>query len=260
MIRNARLFQAGQRRATEMAVMNAAIAIENAHLHESVLAERDRIIEAEERVRKELARDLHDGPAQLVSGIIMRLDFCQKLLEENPSLLAEQIICMQELADEAIHQMRTMLFELRPLALETRGLRAALRVFLERRQEEVKTTKLMFEVETYQPSGDISRQEAKVEATIFAIVHEAVNNALRHAQADRVVVQLKETPTAIHIIVVDDGEGFNVDKVMPGYEQRGSLGMVTMRERTELIGGELTIESVPGQGTRITIYVPASCH
>lgn len=255
-IRNARLFQASQRRVTETAMMNTAIAIENARLHESVLAERDRIIEAEERVRKKLACDLHDGPTQLVSGIMMRLDFCQKVLEKNPSLLPEQIICMQELAEQAIHQMRTMLFELQPLMLETRGLGAALQVFLERRQKEVKTTRLTFNMETYQPGGDISRQEAKVEAAIFAIVQETVNNALKHAQADHVVVQLKETPTAIYATVVDDGKGFDVDKVMLGYEQQASLGMANIRERTELIGGELMIKSVPGQGTRITLSVP----
>jgi signal transduction histidine kinase len=255
-IRNARLFQASQRRATEMAMKNAAIADENARLHESVLAERDRIIEAEEQVRKELASDLHDGPTQLISGIMMQLDFCQKALEKDPSLLPEQFTIMRELAEQAIHQMRTMLFELRPLVLETQGLEAGLQVFLERRQKEIATTKLTLNVETCQPSGVISRHEAKVEAAIFAIVQEAVNNALRHAEADHIVVHLKETPTVMRTIVVDDGKGFDVNEMMAGYEQRSSLGIVNIRERADLIGGELAITSGPGQGTRITLSVP----
>jgi signal transduction histidine kinase len=234
----------------------AAIAIENARLRESMRAERDRVIEAEELVRKELARDLHDGPLQLVSAIKMRLDFCQKALERDPALLPEEIIYMQELAEHAIHQMRTTLFELRPLVLETDGLGPALRIFCEHRQKAVKTTQLTLNVETCQPGGEISRQKPKIEAAIFAIVQEAVNNALKHAQADKVEVHLKETPAAIHVTVVDDGRGFEVDKVMRSYEKQGSLGLINIRERIESISGKLQVNSVPGQGTRIAIYVP----
>lgn len=255
-IRNARLFQASQRRAQELAALNSGIAAENAHLRESVLAERGRVAEAQEQVRRELARDLHDGPTQLISAIMMQLAFCQKALEKDPSLIPEQIIGMQDLAGQAIHQMRTMLFELRPLVLETQGLEVALEVFLERRQEEVKTAKLSLNVETCQPGGALSRQEAKVEAALFAVVQEAVNNALKHARADNVLVHVKETPTAIHVVIEDDGVGFDVERVMHSYARRGSLGVVNIQERVELIGGQAAIQSAPGQGTQISIYVP----
>jgi signal transduction histidine kinase len=236
----------------------AAIAIQNARLHENVLAERDRVIEAEEEARKKLARDLHDGPTQLVAGIKMSLDFSRKALEKEPSLLPKELTYMQELAERATHQMRTMLFELRPLVLETQGLGAALQVFLERRQKDITepTPKLKLELETDHPGGDISRQDGKVEATIFAIVQETVNNAIKHAQANTITVVLKETPQAIYTMIKDDGKGFDVDAVMNNYEQRGSLGMINLRERTELIGGELTMSSAPGQGTQITLAVP----
>ncbi len=95
-----------------------------------------------------------------------------------------------------------------------------------------------------------------METTIFAIVQEAVTNALKHAQANNVVVQLKETPTGLCTTIIDDGEGFALDEVMGDYGQRGSLGIVNIRERSESIGGELTLASEPGQGTRITMYVP----
>lgn len=235
----------------------AAIAIQNARLHEHVLAERDRVIEAQEQARRVLARDLHDGPTQLVAGIMMSLDFCKKALEKDPSLLPKELDEMQELASRASHQMRTLLFELRPLVLETQGLGAALRVFLERRQKDISSTPLLrLKVKTDHPGDDISRQDGKVEAAIFAIVQETVNNAIKHAQAQNIVVELHETPQAIHTIIADDGRGFEVDKVLANYEHRGSLGMINIRERTELIGGELDIKSAPGKGTRITIYVP----
>ena len=236
----------------------AAIAIQNARLHENVLAERDKVIEAEEQARKELARDLHDGPTQLVAGIMMSLDFCKKALEKDPSLLPREIAYMHDLAERATHQMRTVLFELRPLVLETQGLGAALQVFLDRRQKDIteQSTKLTLKIETDNPSRDISRQDDKVEMTIFAIVQETVNNAIKHAQAENIIVELKETPKAVYTVIKDDGKGFNVIEVMSNYEQRGSLGMVNLQERTQLIGGELTIKSILDKGTRITIYVP----
>jgi signal transduction histidine kinase len=161
------------------------------------------------------------------------------------------------LADRASHQLRTALFELRPLVLETKGLGAAFETFLERRQKDIgEAPKLTLKVETDNASGDISRQDGKVEATIFAIVQEAVNNAIKYAQASDIVVELKETPSALYAQIKDNGQGFNVDEVMNNYEKRGSLGMVNLRERAELIGGELTMKSVPGHGTRITIFVP----
>jgi signal transduction histidine kinase len=165
---------------------------------------------------------------------------------------------MTSLADRATHQMRTMLFELRPLVLETQGLGAALEVFLERRQKDMdeRSTKLSLKINTNNPGGDISRQDGKVEATIFALVQETVNNAIKHAQAKNIVVELRENNQAIYTTIWDDGKGFDVDAVMSNYEQRGSLGMINLRERTELIGAELTIDSAPGKGTRIIIHVP----
>jgi len=234
----------------------AAIAIENARLHQSVLAERDRVIEAEEQARKELARDLHDGPTQLIAGLMMSLDFCQHALRKDPSLIPKEITSMQELADRASHQMRTLLFELRPLVLETSGLEPAVKVFLERRQKDVKTTKLSLYVKTNNPDGELSRQDTKVERSLFAIVQETVNNALKHAQAENIMVTLREDEEALCTIIADDGRGFDVNKVLSSYDQRGSLGMINLKERTEVIGGTLTMESQSGQGTKITVLVP----
>ncbi len=235
----------------------AAIAIENARLHESVLAERDRVIEAEEQARKELARDLHDGPTQLVAGIMMSLDFCHKAWDRDRSLIPRELDAMQDLASRATHQMRTMLFELRPLVLETSGLEPAVKVFLERRQKDVQAiTKLTMQVNTHNPTGELSRQDIKVERSIFAIVQETVNNALKHARAKNITVTFQEDHQALLTTIVDDGKGFDVQKTLSGYDQRGSLGMINLKERTEVIGGTLTMESQVGQGTRITVWVP----
>lgn len=156
----------------------AAIAIRRAQL---LLAERERVFEADKQAREKLARDLHDGATQLISSIKMRLDFCELLLTNDPARLAQELDNTQELVEQAVQEIRTLLFELRPLALETHGLAEALQIFMERHQVGVKgTTRLILEIETSQPNGMISRQDDEVEAALFAIIREAVNNAIKH--------------------------------------------------------------------------------
>lgn len=235
----------------------AAIGIGNARLYENVLAERDRVLEAEERARHDLARDLHDGPTQIVSGLVMGLEFCQNLLEKEPKLLAQELVTLHEEAERATYQMRTLLFGLRPLILESEGLTAALRVFLERRQKGMKTPKLGLKIEgSWLNSNTISRQDNQVEAAIFAVVQEAVNNAIKHAQAAEITVTLRETYRGLYATIADDGLGFDVEQKMSNRKRRVNLGMVNIQERTELIGGELKITSAPGQGSQLNIYVP----
>ena len=234
----------------------AAIAIENARLHQSVLAERDRVVVAQEEAQKQLARDLHDGPTQLVAGMLMRLDFVKKALTRDPSLVEEEIVQLMELGQRASHQMRTLLFKLRPLVLETQGLVPALETFLTRRQKEEAGTTLHLEVRTERGDDQLTRRDLKDEAAIFAIIQEAVRNALKHAQADNIWVRLAEQGGELRVMVQDDGVGFDTAAVESDYEQRGSLGMVNIRERAELVGGRLTLRSAPGQGTEVMIRVP----
>lgn len=236
----------------------AAIAIENARLYETLETEHNRTIEAEQEARKKLASDLHDGPTQLVAAVMMNLDFATKALEKDPSLIPKTISEMQELTSRASHQMRTLLFELRPLVLEKQGLGAALQVFLDRRQKDVedRNTNLSLKIETDNSDGDVTRREGTVEATIFAIVQEAVNNAIKHAKADNIGIELKETPDGIYTSISDDGAGFDIEAVLKNYETRGSLGLLNLRERAEAIGGEFSMESKLGFGTRTSIFVP----
>jgi signal transduction histidine kinase len=237
----------------------AAIALRNVRLYETILDERDRIVEVEKQARQALARDLHDGPTQLVSAIMLHLDLLKLVLEKEPHNLLAEISATQTLAQHAIEQIRKLLFELRPLPLEMQGLAAALQVFLEHRQKDViGMTNLTFSVKGDKPGDEISRQEEKIESAIFAIVQEAVNNALKHAQARNINVELGETDMIIYARVEDDGQGFEVDKVMRNYEQRGSLGMINLHERAELIGGELNLISTPGEGTKLNLKVPKS--
>jgi GAF domain-containing protein len=104
----------------------SAIAIQNARLYQQVVTERDRILAVEEEVRRELARDLHDGPSQLISAIIMEFRFLKEVIRRQPDKASEELRHLEDLATHALHQVRNMVFDLRPLILETQGLCAAL--------------------------------------------------------------------------------------------------------------------------------------
>ncbi|MFQ5613189.1 MAG: GAF domain-containing protein [Anaerolineae bacterium] len=234
----------------------AAIALENAILLRNVQAERDRVIAVQEEVSRKLARDLHDGPTQLVAGILGSIDFVKQAIKHNELDLAEKELAeMNELGQRASHQMRTLLFELRPLVLETEGLVPALNVLLERHQRD-EAAKLHLEVVTDRPDGQITPLPARISAALFAIAQEAVNNALKHAEADNIRVRLFEREGSLAMIVEDDGVGFDMASVMSGYEQRGSLGMVNLQERAEQIGGKFVMKSLPQQGTKVTVWLP----
>ena len=235
----------------------AATAIENAQLHQSVIEERNHVIRAQEEVSHKLQRDLHDGPTQLVAAIQMGLDFTLKAMEHNEyDMATEEMKNMLQLAERASHQMRTLLFELRPLVLKTKGLVVAVEMYLTRRQEEAEKTRLHLVCNADTPDGLVDRMKDDVEAALFAIVQESVNNALKHAKANNIFVRLTQEKDHLTVTIADDGVGFDVHKVIDNYEDRGSYGMINLRERVAVAKGDYTINSAPGEGSEIVIHVP----
>lgn len=233
----------------------AAIAIENARLHQNVLAEKDRVVKAQEDASRKLQRDLHDGPTQLVAAIEMSVEFCKKALVKDMSLVDPELDNIGRLAHKATNQMRTLLFELRPLVLESQGLVAAVQTFLERRQKD-ELTHLRLEISSDLPDQNIPRMEGRVEMALFAIIQEAVTNALKHAKAENIFVKIGKDGSHITVTILDDGLGFDTQLLNQNYEDRGSYGMINLKERSELAGGKLTIQSAPGAGTEIIISLP----
>lgn len=229
----------------------ASIALHNAQLFRGLEQERDRITETEEETRRKLARDLHDGPTQTIAAIAMRLDFARRLVSRDQQAAEEEIQTLEEIARQTTREIRHMLFTLRPLILESKGLVAALRQ-LANKMDETHAQRVEVKADPKVADGlDMSKQ-----AVIFFIAEEAINNAHKHAEAANIWVELSRAEGHILLKVQDDGVGFNVGAVDSNYEQRGSLGMVNMRERSELVSGALHIESSEGQGTQITLEVP----
>ena len=226
------------------------VALQNAQLYHSLREEKEKIMDAEGEARKKLARDLHDGPTQSVAALAMRLNYTRLLLEREPEKVKEELEKLEALARRTTKEIRTMLFTLRPMILETQGLVAALEQYLKRLEEEAG---LVVHLEA--PNlGD--RLNTEIEGVAFSIIEEAVSNAKKYARARNIWVRLGFEGDLFVATVEDDGRGFDVAEVLDSYAQRGSLGLINMRERAELVEGTWTIESAIGQGTKVTLIVP----
>jgi signal transduction histidine kinase len=228
----------------------AAIAIMNARLYQEVRDEKDRIIALEEDVRKELARDFHDGPAQTMSAMIMAIELIETVPEPLPESAVSGLAELKTMATKTLHQVRNVIFELRPVILKTQGLEPALRSYVERlREADEMNVHLKIE-------GLKDRLPARLEEICFSIIQEAINNVKRHADEKNVWLTAIRRGDELQVVVKDDGEGFDLAEVERSYDREGKLGLLNMRERAEMIGGRLSIESAPGKGTTVTLDVP----
>jgi signal transduction histidine kinase len=228
----------------------SATAIENARLYQNVIQERDRILAVEAGVRQELARDLHDGPAQILSAIIMSVRLMREVVERAPERVPDEILQLEALGQKALYQVRNLLFDLRPVILETHGLGPALIAYADR-------VRL---VEPFSLAVDVqaltARFKPKVESAIFSIIQEAVNNAKKHGAAMHLWITATQQDGTLKISVRDDGRGFDLARVEQSYAERNSFGLLNMRERAEIACGCLEIQSTVGRGTTVTLTVP----
>jgi signal transduction histidine kinase len=228
----------------------ATIALQNANLYQSLREERDKIVDKEEEARHKLARDLHDGPTQDIAAIAMRLNFARLLIERDPTRARIELERLEDLAHRTVKEIRSMLFTLRPVILETEGLVAALNQYADNLRENDNLS-VEIDADRYRECLDTDTQ-----GVVFAILEEAVNNAKKHAQASRIWIRLAVDDDLFVAQVADNGKGFDVKAMERNYRTRGSMGMINLKERAELVEGTLNIESAPGQGTRITLLIP----
>jgi signal transduction histidine kinase len=237
-----------------------AIAINNAQLYEDLREERDRIIKAQEDVRRELARDLHDGLTQVLARLALDLDFLRMQLGKGTISVpgAQDELCdLRGVVRQAIHDVRTMMFGLRPLVLETRGLVAAMEQYLAAMREGDRRMNYHLTRDEALHNYDLSPSVSRM---VFAILQEAINNARKHAQGQNVWVSLRcdeggDEPW-LNAVVRDDGAGFDLEQVEGSYDERYSFGLLNMRERAQLIDARLRFRSERGHGTIVSVEVP----
>lgn len=245
-------FNADKRRVLKFVCNQAMIAIQNARLYNDLKSEKERIVEIEGETRKKLARDLHDGPTQSVAAISMRINFARRLLDKDPQQAASELYKIENLARRTTKEIRQMLFTLRPLVLESKGLIPAVEAMAEKMAETYKQNVFVDIDKRIIPKMDIGEQ-----GVVFNIIEEAVQNARKHAKAEHIWVRFM--PIAVDLAMLeieDDGVGFDVNAVNDAYESRGSLGMINLRERADLVNGVLHISSEESKGTKIQLVIP----
>jgi signal transduction histidine kinase len=232
----------------------AIIPLQNAQLYADLEQEQKKLLEKEAQSRRELARNLHDGPTQAVSALAMRLNFIQMLLKKEglTEKAFDELSKMEQIALRTTKEIRQMLFTLRPIVLETQGLSAALKQFADRLSD-LHNLNISLDVDTY--DGQLSTEK---EGLIFTIIEEAAGNARKYAGKSEIEIRLGATDNRVVAEVVDHGPGFDVAAVKASYDQRGSLGLVNMEERAQMIGGTCQISSVKGKGTTVRIEAPLS--
>jgi signal transduction histidine kinase len=231
----------------------AAIAIENNQLYQSLRDEQERIIRAQENVRRQVARNLHDGTVQFLSAISMGIDHLERLLDLRPEEVQDELEDLRNLTYQATQQARLAIFELRPLILETQGLLPALEAYVQQLRD---SETFNVHLEAVKP---IPQMNSSVAAIVFAIIQEAVNNAKKHAAPEDVWLHLARDGDWLEVRVRDNGTGFDFEAVEQDYDQRGSIGLLNMRERAELIDGHVEIQSAitpPDAGTWVILRVP----
>lgn len=211
-----------------------------------------RTIRIQEEERDRIAQDLHDGVLQYIMGALYEAQAAKICLPERPETAREKLQNAQEILKQVKIEMRRLIYDLYPPLLSASGLVPALEACVGEHQA---YTGIHSELVT---SGPIRRLDPERERAVYRIVQEALHNVAQHAQASEVGVKLAFTPTALQVTVEDNGQGFDHAALANGTESH--LGLISMQERAQGVGGELEIRSQPGCGTRVSAWVPIGAH
>jgi PAS domain S-box-containing protein len=245
-------FTQEHRQLAEALIGEAAVAVQNAWLFQQVRAGRERLqalskrlVEAQESERRYIARELHDEAGQALSSLKVGLQLLGSEAERPEGVIAG-VSELQRMVDSVIEGLHRLAVDLRPASLDHIGLVAALRQYAQAVSDQHDL------VVQFEAVGSIERLSSDFETALYRVVQEALTNVIRHAQATRADVLLEQRGDKLIVLVEDNGVGF--DPTMA--KQAGHLGLFGIRERAEMLGGTLLLESSPGSGTTLILEVP----
>ena len=203
------------------------------------------IIEAQEEERKRLSREIHDGPAQMMANVMLRSELIERIYQEKgiDEALSE-IRDLRKMVKSSLAEVRRIIYDLRPMALDDLGLVPTLEKYLSTFQERNKVSIV------FRHLGRDRRLPQHFEIALFRLVQEAVQNAYKHADPTEIQVKIEIRGTKVIMIIKDDGKGFD-----PTMKKEGSFGLIGMKERVNVLKGELTIQSKLNVGTTLTIDI-----
>ncbi|MFD0673646.1 sensor histidine kinase [Cohnella sp. GCM10027633] len=210
-----------------------------------------KIILAQEDERKRIAREIHDGPAQSLANLVLRTEIAERLLDtKDLQIVRNELIDLKSQIRYGLEEIRKIIFNLRPMALDDLGLVPTLRKFVQDFEERTRIRAV------FDTAGKEKRLPSAMEAALFRLVQEAFNNALKHAQSTFVSLEIAFKENTVELRVEDNGVGFNLEAVMARARYDSHFGLIGMKERVELLQGKIEFISAVGQGTKLNIEVP----
>ncbi|MNH91918.1 Signal transduction histidine-protein kinase/phosphatase DegS [compost metagenome] len=210
-----------------------------------------KIILAQEEERKRIAREIHDGMAQTMANVVLRTEIAERmLLKQEYTAVKEELVDLKKQVRGGLEEVRKIIFNLRPMALDDLGIVPTVRKYVQDFEEKarIRTVFQLVGRETRMPSG--------LEIAIFRLVQESLSNVQKHARASYVCVELTLEKEHVKIYIVDNGVGFNVDLTEKMITKGNNFGLLGMRERVELLEGTMEIDSEIDSGTKLTMLIP----
>jgi len=245
-LRDGPSFSAEDELLLEAFATSAATAVATAR---SVASDRHRQrLAAAEAERQRWARELHDETLQNLSALRIGLSAAER--SDRPDVIAQAVRQAVEQLEDGIADLRALITDLRPAALDELGAQAAIEALVDRSERNGMAVDLSIEL-AYEQGISRERHSPEVETALYRIVQEALTNATKHGNAQRAVVEIREDASTIHLSVRDDGDGFDANSAGEGF------GLLGMRERIDLLAGELEIDSTPGSGAVVQARIPA---
>lgn len=211
-----------------------------------------RVIEAQENERQRLARQMHDGPAQSLTNLILQAEICERLFDTDPIQARVELGNLKNATNTTFQKIRDFILTLRPMMLDDLGLMPTLKQYVQDFEEKTKLAT------NFTVMGREGRLPSHVEVALFRMIQELLTNIHTHAHATHAQVTLDFQNGMVSASIEDDGSGFDVSEVQSPSQQRKGLGLPTIQERAEMLGGHVQIESRIGRGTKIRIELPVA--
>jgi two-component system sensor histidine kinase DegS len=211
-----------------------------------------KIIDAQENARRELANQLHDGPAQSLTNLILQAEICERLFDSDPVRARNELVSLKDAVTDTFQKVRGFIFDLRPMMLDDLGLTPTLKKSVE---DYEKKTGIACNLTI---SGQEQRLPSHTEVTVFRVTQELLSNVHRHAQATHVQIMMTIDTDRVTMVVEDDGAGFNVSDALGPSQEHKTIGLTSTREQIEMMNGNIRIESSIGKGTRVEFWLPVA--
>lgn len=207
-----------------------------------------KVIQAQEEERKRVAREIHDGPAQMMAHVVFRAEIAERLLQQDVSQARRELRELKNTVRSSLTEVRKIIFDLRPMVLDDLGLLPTLRKYLDNFQQRYN---IVCDLKILGPE---ERLAPAMEVALFRLVQEALSNVGKHAQATEVVIRMEFHPERVTVSIQDNGIGFEYNQ--EEQHDKTQFGLIGMRERVELLEGRMEIRTSRGSGTRVMFTIP----